>query len=566
MKKFILFLLLIPGSGIASQESAHSEFKQGEHVPQIASSRLAPSSYAIGDPASMHSEQQEEVSVSNSESNEDSSSFSDRPTHSKEYYEQRVEALLTEIRKTLLAWEEVDKVWVRKALEDIALVKDSIALFEAIDHGDIEYVRTHLTDSFYDVRSVIPNFIYYFGRERDASIFSRLLLRKEGITPLMRASARGDTGMVKMFLSNEQYNENEACANPTKQIEIHSCMVEPNVEINMKDICTRLQRKDCVHASKMDLRKLVWDRKLSHHLGLLLNFDELTLAGIGGHEEIVDLLLARESSHYELDCDNIMNTLRTLSAFSGIAHLPAAQPLFKNLGISRPQIKNYPSIVRKLVKTLETKNQIKWEDIDTKNQRKWADIDARGRSYFEHICKAIMQFASTEVSIAIADELSHKPAKADPYIDMFQFTSKHGEKIGLILSMDSHPESLTFQLARSLLKHINWNPELLGNLRRYIDCNIHIKNAVKNHLVSDLAPIVADYLYPSLPAEQVRTIIALDNTRHDAPSLGEDMQCIMLGEQLVRNIPAQQAIHTNNQTIFRWVMQKMFEACRRRNL
>ncbi len=592
-KQLILTLLLIPGLASATQQPAQDfgqvpnsisdadlDYKENEYQEdekksfqslESSSSVLASRSYAIGEMPS---------NTQNSETNSsDAKSASDRPTYSPEYYEQRVDALLAETKKFLKQWAHKGLyIEVSTALEHIAIVKSAMTLFEAVDHGDIEFVRAHIADSFFDVRSVLLNFNHRIAKLDDAMAAKRIIISlshlvfaNEGITPLMRASARGDTKMVTMLLTDDQYIPGGK--KQSKTITFGPWMVDPIVEVNMKDICRSLQKNrsgEIYPGTRMKLRELLEDLDFRQpFIELFIYFDDLTFAVIGGHEEVVDLFLVHEAAQPSMA--RIITVLKTLSIFSNVAHLPAAQPLFKNLGIpDRPQIEKYPSIARKLVKALGIKfNPARGEYIEKYRVRDQY-VDSYARDQIGDICKEIMCRASLAVALAIADELSLKPGKAEwgNTCGILVNTSKSGEKLGLILSMDAHPESLTFQLGMGMLSHVEKNPTLLANLKRYIETNYYINRAVNNHLLPDLSPIVADYIYPRMPAEYVRYIMALGNAQQDPDNnqallLGEDMQGIMIGE---RSVVDTTRANRARRSMCSWIVQKMFETCRRRYL
>ncbi len=590
MNQLILTLLLIPGLIFATQHPAQdfgqvpdsisntdsdykeNEYKEDEKVLPIESNSSVPASrsYAIGEMPS---------NTQNNETNSpDAKSGSDRPTYSPEYYEQRVDALLAETKKFLKQWANKGLyIEVSTALEHISIVKNSIALFEAIDHGDIEYVRTHIANSFFDARSVLLNFNHHIAKIDDANAMaakriiitlSRLVLANEGITPLMRAAARGDTKMVAMLLANDEYILGGRIQ--SQPITISSWMVDPMVEIDMKDICRRLQKDICgelYQGTRMKLIELLNDLDLRQPFAeLFMQFDELTLAAIGGHEEIVDLLLIHEAASPRLM--RIMNVLKALSTFSNVAHLSAAQPLFKNLGIpDRQHVEKYPSIARKLVKALGSKFNSARDEYLKENEIIHEYADSYNKTEIRYICQAIMHQGSPAVALAIADELSLKPGKAEWGSETcggMVRSSKSGEKLGLILSMDSHPESLTFQFGMGMLSHVEKNPTLLANLKKYIEANVYINKVVNNHLLPDLSPIVADYIYPRMPAEHVRYIMALGNRADDYQTLlGEDIQGIMIGE---RSVVDTTRANRARRSMCSWLVQKMFETCRRRYL
>ncbi len=577
-KQLILTLLLIPGLTFATQQTAQDfdlgsdsdseiEIEHKENESQDAEKTLplesdssvpAPRSDAVGS--------QVINEVSHSQNN-------------AAYYEQRAAAITADterILKNIVADDNSLALKIARALERISEVKPEIAIFEAIDKGDIEYVRTHLQNGviIFDKRSLFLNFIYHISEAKDKTAAGEIidtlcgfLNRNGGFTPIKRAAARGDKQMVLMLLDKDQCKRTNIIP--------YKWMFDPSAEVDLnvlyKPLTQGFCQKSLISKPKTKLAMLIenssqGDITLRPPLNvLLMSLSELFFAAISGNTEIVDLLLVCESS--AIDRCNILNTLLSVSVYSNVAQLPMARALFKNLGISnRPLYENYPTIARKLVRALKTNfppSRIAWinrmgDDISTTYS--WKEVVT--------IAQSIMPFGSIELSLAIADELSTIADEAEwinERNDGFEYLvqcSKNAEKLGLILSMDNHPQSLTYQLGMGMLSHVEKNPTLLANLKRYIEGNAYINNAVNNHLPSDLSPIVADYVSPRLPNEYIRYIMALEN-QHDNNQLGENMQGIMLGERPIVNTTR---ASPPRRSICSWLMQKMFEACRRRNL
>ncbi len=624
IKQLSLIILLIPWLAFATQQPAQdsgkkpdsgsdmeidtkeSDRKNNEDASRIQesdSSIPASRSYAVGNLLS---------SAENNQNHENKLNEIDRPKTGSAYYA-RAEAIIEKALK-LLDIEAYNALYdfLGKPCNHIRMstLKSEIATFEAIDHGDVEFVREHLTKApgpIFDMRLPFLNFIQHISTKEENSeterrhAFSHFLSAlniAEGFTPLMRASARRDKQMVAMLLANDQYTG--------KPLMLRSWMVDPNAEVNT-NILGRLVTKDlwgCLIfiEPKMMLSKLVDNvARMENYFDtqavsqLIIGFTELSLAAIGGHEEVVDLLLVQEN--FSHDVCNLINSLSALSAYSSIAHLPAARVLFKNLGIpGRPQYENYPVIARKLSKALKAKldpARVEWVKTTGRNIH---FSDTYSLSEMNTITRAIMHYGSTEMALAIADEFSQAPDKSI-WFDKFAEESrpslfeilvrygKNGEKLGLILSMNSHPQSLTSQLGMGMLSLVDKNQVLLANLKKYIEDNARISNAVNGHLPPVLSPLVADYVLPRMPAEYIRYIMALEyqpdenqrqiqaflalaNPDQDENQglLGEHMQGIMRADQPVMDRNERNILNTSRRSMCAWLMHKMFEVCRRRNL
>ncbi len=514
-------------------------------------------------------------------------------------------------------------------LQDLFAKKHIVtALFEAIDQGDIAAVRklickvhnTHFSRQLFgsnsewkngditsrDKRQIFLNLSHDIANAGKDSQLPRLvkpnietfcqqLREKNGFTALMRASMRGDKDMVAMLLKAQP----ESITDSTM---LSPWMVDQTAKINYRNIAMQFA-KDCWRvgagrANKADPMTTISDLSTifyDYYYPFSLELNALALASLGGHSDVFDLLLEEllnvnapdyaVASYYDVRRQAMVNALQVLSCFSNVADTKEGKRLFKELGIISHTTKDYPFIARKLIKAI-----IKAKPCDDILRRldKKPEIDTYNFKKTKALANSIMLHGSIEMMESIASELAYIKSQgswvpddgrrvhaADTLNEWLVAEGINGEKLGLLLSMKPYPESFVHELGMGMLSHLETdlrNPKLLTSLKSYVERTQipyganrgFIDRELTSYLPPVLTSIVADYSLYEMPAEYVRYIMALGNRADDNQNLlGEDMQGIMVGDH-----PIVDTTRTNSsrRSMCSWLMHKMFEACRRRNL
>ncbi len=330
---------------------------------------------------------------------------------------------------------------------------------------------------------------------------------------------------------------------------------------------------------------------------LFASRDALSQASVGGHTEIVQamldalvndvnaLILKTEPSLFgdppaEKVFDllpKICGSLHVLLHCSSIAKSSekcqkAAAVLYKHLGLpTTPHYENYPAITRKLLRAL-LHTAIAAEKYWFQKRTELSAMREAGRQIplhfdviasrdqsplalvFENILCSAMRRGTPEMLQIIGEEIA--AIKRDPRNGMHQaidsrlaeqfkqmaMETVNGEKLGILLSIDSHPESMPYILAMGMLSHVEKNPRLLARLKKYIRKWQTTNELIAEHLLPALAPCVAQYdshcmpaetqdyilnLRPVIPALQLAEQPANDNEGF----LGDHMASIMLEQQ-----------------------------------
>ncbi len=319
--------------------------------------------------------------------------------------------------------------------------------------------------------------------------------------------------------------------------------------------------------NKLALDKLQERMKKDPFLKVLLNLfpntDTLSREIMSGHDEIVDTLLNaliirldamileaqpkhRLTKSPAMDVNSrylpwIIRSLDALLDCSMIAKSSekcqqAAAVLFKHIGLkNNPHYENYPTIARKLIRALihiaTIAEQYWWKKVCKQMamfQAGQPPLYIGNKSplavTLEDILCSAMRRGTPEMLQVIGEEMA--AIKRDPRNGMHQAADSglaekfkkmaietvNGEKLGILLSIDAHPESMPYILAMGMLSHIEKNPRLLARLKKYVRryqmTGALINAQVNEYLLPVLAPCVSDYVQ-CMPAETQDYILNL---------------------------------------------------------
>ncbi len=268
------------------------------------------------------------------------------------------------------------------------------------------------------------------------------------------------------------------------------------------------------------------------------------IAGINRQDEPFGLSAALNLHHIRvMALTDIIHVLRILLDWSLIPKSSAkcqgvAAALLRNFGLPvKPQYENYPLIAKELIR--------KALDLIANEEPQTLAIQYSGAMKLKKLLSRAMSRGSNELVQIFAEELGKNPIHKDwPHHLSFQlpkitngaksvfeqavFDTINGEKLGILLSVDAHPELATFQLAMGMLSHVEKNPRLLSRLKKYILRYQKAVEHISTHLLPDLAPCVAEYAWHCMPAETAKYILNLRPT--EAHSVEEDNS--LLGQYL----------------------------------
>ncbi len=299
-------------------------------------------------------------------------------------------------------------------------------------------------------------------------------------------------------------------------------------------------------------------------LNLFPNTDTLSREIMSGHDEIADTLLnaliirldrmiletqpkhrlITQSPAMQVNSRFLQWTLSTLDALldcSMIANSSgkcqkAAAVLFRHIGLkNKPHYENYPKIARKLIRALihiaTIAEQYWWQQVC----KQMATVQAGQPPLYignksplvvtsEKILDSAIRRGTSEMLQIIGEEMA--AIKRDPRNGIHQAADSglaekfkkmaietvNGEKLGILLSIDSHPESMPYILAMGMLSHVEKNPRLLARLKKYVRryqmTDALINAQVNEYLLPVLAPCVSDYVH-YMPAETQEYILNL---------------------------------------------------------
>ncbi len=246
--------------------------------------------------------------------------------------------------------------------------------------------------------------------------------------------------------------------------------------------------------------------------------------------------------HTVLDCSIIAQASEHLQK--------DGKTIFQKLGLSAtPQYEKYPAITRKLMQALihaATSAEQYWihqkRACETIREAGYwpsahlAFIAAHRTSPLTDVLQAILCYAmkrgTPEMLQIIAEEMADIKRYAGwlHWDGRFTYNCKsilersaletvNGEKLGILLSINSHPESMTYQLAMGMLSHVEKNPEMLARLKAYVRKCQMTSALLSQDLPPVLENLVAQYGSLCMPADTQDYIL---NLHQAAPKADEN--------------------------------------------
>lgn len=319
-------------------------------------------------------------------------------------------------------------------------------------------------------------------------------------------------------------------------------MIDPNAMINARLLAKILYRNQIKQpagvadesAANVSLSDVI---KYEDYYGInkrkILDWlEQYTLAALSGSIETVEHLLPHASRAY--DYMKFVYPLERLIAWSQVVKSPAsrkaAAELFKNIGIVQPiQHHNYMPIVRRLLAELVPMLQAPYI----------APYDMHGITV--RLLSHAMAFGTTEIFEELVVAMRHLPGKIyHGHVEQMVRNMTCGDKLALLLTYGSDPETLIFHMGQELLGYVDRNPKLLTRLqgaRPYW----HIINPrqlialVTPFVLKDPGSIVAEYAAPTLEEHALWTRVMAIRPLTGPDVWGDDFSLNgpLLGEQLL---------------------------------
>ncbi len=432
-----------------------------------------------------------------------------------------------------LSWYLDSPDQIKDAIAAVATLKIN-RFFEAIDARDLETISAMAHEN--------PGIMFNI----DDRMRCRNLLRSEVAQRLL--SLYRDTLLFpNKILPNRHWAK---IAGTAKSLSLNDRLKDrlfsqPDIQIDARSLAFGLtkdwsNRPICVHwkEGNTPLYEAVNNEELYAIDTITSTLNALKRVSMAGEAEIVEILL----NAMVTKIDNMMDTQEVIhevfpyhfyimGALSGVLDCStiarsskkcqqAAAVLFKYHDLTtHPRDENYPVIAKMLVHAaLHLAAAIEPLLDHGNNLALLFPLSAR----LQDRMSFAMGNGSSEIVQIIAEETARSPIGIDAKRGIINFehvvsNTVNGKKLGILLSIDAHPLSLTNQFAMGMLSHIEKNPRLLARLQKYIRRYQKAYAHIGAHLLPVLTPIVAEYASHYIPAETAEYILALRPTINRDP-------------------------------------------------
>ncbi len=376
-------------------------------------------------------------------------------------------------------------------------------------------------------------------------LLSLLRTAKHGYTPLMRAAAYGKTELTQLLT--------KIGAVGFEKSGLMNWMVDPTAQINARALALHMTKDEiekpaCIK-DDYDIVPLssYLDEFNTHNFGryglellcLARCLDALCLSAIGGHIETVNALISYfEFNKIRIDAYSVIkDTLHKLNAASSAVQSKHANILFQNMGIqNKPNSNNYEPIARNLIACFKRLIPSKPKPANDSVARFTLGND------IQFLLVRTLLGGSCSMLQVMAEEFGMIPAESQWFekrrnkeIDLVERhveSLANGEKLGILLSVQAHPNSVVYQLAMGMLSHAEKNPQMLARLKEYVRKSRMVSAHIRSHLLPVLAPKVAEYASHCMPTEIADYILNLqpeqeEDDDNEGNLLGQHMTSIM---------------------------------------
>ncbi len=362
-------------------------------------------------------------------------------------------------------------------------------------------------------------------------------------TPLMRAAAAGDVQLARQSLAAEDGGRLEFCNR------LLPGMINPEATINARAICQLFERvrakefrRPYLAEKQILLRDAVTNYELSNLLSLVRQ-TALSLAAVGGHADVVELLLDAMTSRldrndieaYKNAKSIIGDAIDRIFVSSHVVDTSFADELFAHIGFpEKPSQENYPDILRML---LAAQNKILpvLDEDHIQNNRPFLKLPSFSAGlpfslygapelsnlWTEAFATRMVQAEGLAARVGSPGLFARLPQVSGLSEAMArQFIS--GERIGFLLATFSNvsdPGSMGYRMNRELLNHIQRNPTLLARLKAYVRAqqanNQPRLNLLSQHHLPVISDLISRYEEAQIPVDIARHILAMEPLTED---------------------------------------------------